>query len=73
VIHERDGRTDGHCMTAKTAPASHRAVKTEDRFEKNHEREGHTDTAITASAALAYSIARQKRVYKRLWLSGQFC
>ena len=65
MIHERDGRTDGHCMTAKTAPASHRAVKTEDRFEKNHEREGHTDTAI--------SIARQKRVYKRLWLSGQFC
>jgi len=28
VIHERDGRTGGHCMTAKTALASHRAVKT---------------------------------------------
>jgi len=31
VIHERDGQTDGrtdrHCMTAKTALASHRAVK----------------------------------------------
>jgi len=31
VIHERDGqrdgRTDRHCMTAKTALASHRAVK----------------------------------------------
>jgi len=32
VIHERDrrtdGQTDGHCMTAKTALASHRVVKT---------------------------------------------
>jgi len=31
VIHERDGQTDGqtdrHCVTAKTALASHRAVK----------------------------------------------
>jgi len=31
VIHERDGQTDGqtdrHCMTAKAALASHRAVK----------------------------------------------
>ena len=26
VIHERDRRTDRHCMTAKTALASHRAV-----------------------------------------------
>jgi len=30
VIHERDGQTDGqtyrHCMTARTALASHRAV-----------------------------------------------
>jgi len=31
VIHERDGQTDAqtdrHCVTAKTALASHRAVK----------------------------------------------
>jgi len=27
VIHERDRQTDRHCMTAKTALASHRAVK----------------------------------------------
>ena len=31
MIHERDGetdrRTDRHCMTAKTALASHRAIK----------------------------------------------
>jgi len=27
LIHERDRRTDRHCMTAKTALASHRAVK----------------------------------------------
>ena len=35
VIHERDRRTDrqtdGHCMTAKTALASHRAVKMNDK------------------------------------------
>ena len=36
VIHERDrqtdGRTDGHCVTAKTVlmPISHRGVKIED-------------------------------------------
>jgi len=28
VIHERDRQTDRHCMTAKTALASHHAVKT---------------------------------------------
>ena len=27
VIHERDRRTDRHCVTAKTALASHRVVK----------------------------------------------
>ena len=27
VIHERDRRTDGHCMTAMTALASHPGVK----------------------------------------------
>jgi len=27
VIHECDGQTDRHCMTAKTALAEHRAVK----------------------------------------------
>ena len=36
MIHERDRRTDGqtdrHCMTAKTALASHRAVKSTGHF-----------------------------------------
>ena len=38
VIHERDRRTDGqtdrHCMTAKTALASHRAVKIKEKRTK---------------------------------------